>query len=157
LNLPIENRYHFKYKSLLNSLYVNRVDEKQCDKSDLQVPIEMILGPAGFDRSKQEKDARNILDGQRSKTQEEVVIDLNKEIKTTLKSLLSKEKTTEVIEQLLDYSEGKDNDLNNAVLVLSARLTRITEKEIKKVIDYTAADIERNQINDALTILIDRL
>lgn len=32
LALPPEQRHHFKYKSLLNSLYVNRVDEKQCDK-----------------------------------------------------------------------------------------------------------------------------
>ncbi|MEY3241880.1 MAG: hypothetical protein RIR11_3319 [Bacteroidota bacterium] len=80
-----------------------------------------------------------------------------KDLKNTLKTLLSKEKTTEVIDQLLDYSEDQDNDLKNEVLLLSARLNRIQTREIKGVIDRTAADIERNQINDALTILIDRL
>jgi internalin A len=84
-------------------------------------------------------------------------LDPQKDLKNTLKALLSKEKATEVIDQLLDYSEGKDNDLNNAILLLSARLNRITTRELKGIIDHAAAGIERNQINDALTILIDRL
>lgn len=41
--------------------------------------------------------------------------------------------------------------------LLSARLTRTQTREIKGVIDRTAADLELNQINNALTILIDRL
>jgi hypothetical protein len=60
-----EHRHHFKYKSLLNSVYVNRVDEKQCDKSDQRVPIEQILGQAGFGKQKQERDALSLLNDHR--------------------------------------------------------------------------------------------
>jgi len=72
-----------------------------------------------------------------------------------LKILLAKEKTTEVIDRLLDLSEGKDKDLNQTVLLLSARYTRIKSQEDKGVITVADAGIERNKINVSLVNLID--
>jgi hypothetical protein len=78
-------------------------------------------------------------------------------IKSELKALLAKEKTEEVIERLLDLSESSDKDLNNNVLLQSARYTRINNQEMKGVISNAEAGIERNKINDALARLIDAL
>jgi len=78
-------------------------------------------------------------------------------IKSELKALLAKEKTEEVIERLLDLSESSDKDLNNNVLLQSARYTRINNQEMKGVISNAEAGIERNKINDALARLIDEL
>lgn len=79
------------------------------------------------------------------------------DLKTELKNLLRKEKTEEVIERLLDLSEGEDEELNNKVMLLSARLTRINNQEHKNVISNAEAGIERNKINEALVRLIDEL
>jgi ferritin-like metal-binding protein YciE len=76
-------------------------------------------------------------------------------IKSELKTLLAKEKTDEVIERLLDLTEAHDKDLNNIVLLLSARLNRINSQEHKGVISNGEAGIERNKINAALTSVID--
>ena len=70
---------------------------------------------------------------------------------------MRKEKTEEVIERLLDYSEGEDEELNNKVMLLSARFTRINNQEHKNVISNAEAGIERNKINEALVRLIDEL
>lgn len=78
-------------------------------------------------------------------------------LKTELKNLLRKEKTEEVIERLLDLSEGEDEELNNKVMLLSARFTRINNQEHKNVISNDEAGIERNKINEALVRLIDEL
>lgn len=78
-------------------------------------------------------------------------------IKSELKALLAKEKTEEVIERLLDLSESSDKELNNNVLLQSARYTRINNQEMKGVISNAEAGIERNKINDALARLIDAL
>jgi hypothetical protein len=78
-------------------------------------------------------------------------------LKSHLKTLLAKEKTAEVIEQLLDYTDNKDSDTHNTVLLLSARLTRINNQENKGIISNGEANIERNKINAALTSLIDEL
>lgn len=75
--------------------------------------------------------------------------------KSALKALLAKEKTTDVIEELLDLTEGSDE--NNTVSLLSARLTRINSQEHKGVITNSEAGIERNKINAALMNLIDQL
>lgn len=79
------------------------------------------------------------------------------DLKVELKNLLRKEKTDEVIDRLLDLSENTDQELNNQVLMLSARLTRISKQENKDVIGNAEANIERNKINDALVRLIDEL
>lgn len=79
------------------------------------------------------------------------------ELKAELKNLLRKEKTEEVIERLLDLSEGEDEELNNKVMLLSARFTRINNQEHKNVISNDEAGIERNKINEALVRLIDEL
>ena len=76
------------------------------------------------------------------------------DVKSELKTLLRKEKTDEVIERLLDLTEVKDKDLNNTVLLLSARLTRINNQENKGTISGGEAGIERNKINASLTNLI---
>ncbi|MCA0237311.1 MAG: caspase family protein [Bacteroidetes bacterium] len=78
-------------------------------------------------------------------------------IKTRLKSLLSKEKTGEVIEQLLDYSEQKDKDMHQTVLILSARYHRINNQEQRGIIHNQDANVERNRINNTLADLIDDL
>ena len=78
-------------------------------------------------------------------------------LKAELKNLLRKEKTEEVIERLLDFSEGEDEELNNKVMLLSARFTRINNQEHKNVISNAEAGIERNKINEALVRLIDEL
>lgn len=78
-------------------------------------------------------------------------------LKAELKNLLRKEKTEEVIERLLDLSEGEDEELNNKVMLLSARFTRINNQEHKNVISNAEAGIERNKINEALVRLIDEL
>lgn len=75
--------------------------------------------------------------------------------KAELKALLAKEKTADVIEQLLDLTEGKDE--HNTVLLLSARLTRINSQEHKGIISNSEAGIERNKINAALTSVIDEM
>lgn len=75
--------------------------------------------------------------------------------KSALKALLAKEKTADLIEELLDLTEGSDE--NNTVLLLSARLTRINSQEHKGVITNSEAGIERNKINAALSSLIDQL
>lgn len=77
--------------------------------------------------------------------------------KSELKALLAKEKTEEVIERLLDLSESSDKDLNNNVLLQSARYNRINNQEMKGVISNAEAGIERNKINDALARLIDEI
>ena len=79
------------------------------------------------------------------------------DLKAELKNLLRKEKTEEVIERLLDHSEGEDEELNNKVMLLSARFTRINNQEHKNVISNAEAGIERNKINEALVRLIDEL
>lgn len=79
------------------------------------------------------------------------------DLKAELKNLLRKEKTEEVIERLLDLSEGKDEELNNKVMLLSARFTRINNQEHKNVISNAEAGIERNKINEALVRLIDEI
>jgi len=81
----------------------------------------------------------------------------NANLKTELKNLLRKEKTEEVLERLLDLSEGEDEELNTKVLLLSARLYRINGQENKGVISNAEAGIERNKINEALVRLIDEL
>lgn len=77
------------------------------------------------------------------------------DLKAELKNLLRKEKTEEVMERLLDHSEGEE--LNNKVMLLSARFTRINNQEHKNVISNAEAGIERNKINEALVRLIDEL
>ena len=79
------------------------------------------------------------------------------DIKSELKTLLRKEKTDEVIERLLDLTESHDKDLNNTVLLLSARLNRINSQENKGIISNGEAGIERNKINAALASLIDEI
>lgn len=79
------------------------------------------------------------------------------DVKAELKNLLRKEKTEEVIERLLDHSENEDEELNNKVMLLSARFTRINNQEHKNVISNTEAGIERNKINEALVRVIDEL
>ena len=76
-------------------------------------------------------------------------------LKSTLKTLLAKEKTADVIEQLLYYTESPDKEAHNTVLLLSARLNRINTQEHKGIITHSEAGIERNKINAALTSLID--
>jgi hypothetical protein len=78
-------------------------------------------------------------------------------VKSELKTLLSKEKTDEVIERLLDLTEADDKDAHNTVLLLSARLKRINSQEHKGIISNGEAGIERNKINAALASLIDDL
>lgn len=78
-------------------------------------------------------------------------------VKSELKNLLRKEKTEEVIERLLDLTESHDKDLNNNVLLLSARFNRINNQEHKGVISNAEAGIERNKINAALASLMDDL
>ena len=75
--------------------------------------------------------------------------------KSELKALLAKEKTDDVIEELLDLTEGSDE--NNTVLLLSARLNRVNSQEHRGVITNSEAGIERNKINAALSSLIDQL
>lgn len=75
--------------------------------------------------------------------------------KAALKALIAKEKTAEVIEELLDLTEG--NDDNNTVLLLSARLNRIQSQENKGIISNSEAGIERNKIIHALNSVIDSL
>ena len=77
--------------------------------------------------------------------------------KNHLKTLLSKEKTVEVINGLLDYTEGKDKSINDTVLILSARYTRINTQQNMGIISMSEAGIERNKINAALASLIDEL
>lgn len=79
------------------------------------------------------------------------------DVKSELKTLLRKEKTEVVIERLLDFTETNDKDLNNTVLLLSARLNRINSQEHKGIISNSEAGIERNKINAALASLIDDL
>lgn len=78
-------------------------------------------------------------------------------IKTSLKQLLTKGKTTEVINRLLDLTEQEDGDVYNTVLLLSAQLNRLQTKEQQHIIDYSAANIERNRITVALMGMIDEL
>jgi hypothetical protein len=75
--------------------------------------------------------------------------------KSELKALLTKEKTADVIEELLDQTEGSDE--NNTVLLLSARLNRVNSQEHRGVITNSEAGIERNKINASLSSLIDQL
>ena len=79
------------------------------------------------------------------------------DIKSELKTLLRKEKTDDVIERLLDFTESNDKDALNTVLLLSARLNRINSQEHKGIISNGEAGIERNKINAALASLIDDL
>ncbi|MGH1435786.1 MAG: hypothetical protein ACRBG0_15175 [Lewinella sp.] len=79
------------------------------------------------------------------------------DIKSELKALLAKEKAGEVIERLLDLTEGQDDSLNNSVLLTSARLNRINKKEHDGVISSSDANVERNKINSALTSFVDDL
>ena len=75
--------------------------------------------------------------------------------KAALKALIAKEKTAAVIEELLDLTEGKDD--NNTILLLSARLNRIQSQENKGIISNSEAGIERNKIIHALNSVIDSL
>jgi hypothetical protein len=75
--------------------------------------------------------------------------------KSELKKLLAKEKTAEVIERLLALTEGKDDDLNNTLFLLSSRYNRIKNQEDKGIVTNSEAGIERNKINMALTNMID--
>jgi hypothetical protein len=78
-------------------------------------------------------------------------------LQTQLKNLLRKGKIAEVIERLLDHSEPNDKELNNQVLLLSARFNRINNQEHNGVISYAEAGIERNKINAALAGLIEEM
>jgi Caspase domain/Effector-associated domain 11 len=79
----------------------------------------------------------------------------NVNTKSGLKMLLAKEKTAEVIEYMLKLTEGKDDDLNNTLFLLSSRYNRVTNQENKGIISGSDAGIERNRINVALTNIID--
>lgn len=80
-----------------------------------------------------------------------------KDVKSELKTLLRKEKTDDVVEHLLDLTESHDKDLNNTVLLISARFNRINSQEHNGIISNGEAGIERNKINAALASLIDEL
>ena len=77
------------------------------------------------------------------------------DVKTALKQLLAKGKTTQVFEQLLDLTEQQDAEAHNTVLLLSAQLNRLNTKERQGTLGYSAANIERNRITAALMEAID--
>ena len=78
-------------------------------------------------------------------------------LKSELKALLGKGKTADVISRLLNMTETNDNDAYNSVLMQSARLHRVADKEERRIVSESEANVERNQINDSLTKLIDKL
>ena len=77
--------------------------------------------------------------------------------KKELKDLLSKEKTEDVFERLLDLTEKQDKNQNDIALLLFARFNRVNNQEHKGIISNAEAGIERNRINAALSSLIDGL
>ena len=78
-------------------------------------------------------------------------------LKSELKALLGKGKTADVISRLLNFTEMNDNDTHNSVLMQSTRLHRVADKEERRIVSESEANVERNQINDSLTKLIDKL
>lgn len=77
--------------------------------------------------------------------------------KQQLQQLLAKEKTEEVIDNLLNILEKKDKDGYNTVLILSGSFHRIKKQVDRGIVKGSEADITLNKINDALTNVIDTI
>lgn len=78
-------------------------------------------------------------------------------IKIELKNLLAKGDIADVVERLLDITENTDKKSHNTILLLSAQLNRLNNKEISGIISYSEATIERNRLSNSLLSVIDGL
>jgi small GTP-binding protein len=143
-----EQRHHFKYKSLLNSLYINHVDEKQCDKSDLPVPIEKILGQAGFGKKEQTRDAQRLLD------MHNVNLNINlenRDFSDRLERIAEKIDSVETNTFLIQSNQGvhthKLNDIIQFAKTNEAQVQGLFE-QIDALPEENSVDLER--INDLL-------
>lgn len=77
-------------------------------------------------------------------------------MKQTLRQLIAKGKTKEVIAELMHLT-AYDIDLNNEVNILSARFTKYKTQYHLGLEDSALLNIESNRINNALLDIIDRL
>ena len=78
-------------------------------------------------------------------------------IKAELKTLLTKGKTDEVIERLLDITEKTDKDAHNTVSLLSGQINRLNNQENNGIIGFSDATTQRNRLSHSLMNVIDGL
>jgi hypothetical protein len=71
-------------------------------------------------------------------------------VSVKVKECLRNREFQEALDLLTDFLDGKDDELANAVVLLSGRLSTLNRRKTKGALTQEAEDVERNQISEAL-------
>lgn len=75
-------------------------------------------------------------------------------LKTELKSLIARGKTKEVVNRLLDITDGETSD---TIHLISEQMSRLATREMQGIISYQEATLERNKLTRSLLEVLDGL